>query len=67
MDDQAFLLWVYVRLAKIHNEAEDLDYMGQLRAIIANTSPDQNTPNDGRGGRNIEELMKVTNTVTPTF
>ncbi len=45
MKDKEFLLWIHQRLNQVHGENKNADYMWKLRAIIANTSEDQVTPN----------------------
>lgn len=50
--DRLFLIWLHQRLQQ-HGEPFHIDYMGKLRSIIAQTSPDKYTPNTAP---NIEEL-----------
>lgn len=45
MTDRAFLFWIYSRLAKVHGEYENVDYMLKLRTIIAATPAEKRTPN----------------------
>lgn len=59
MPDKDFLLWIYERLHFVYGENELYDYMHKLRAIIADMPPEQNTPNDGRGGSDYKNLLKL--------
>jgi len=61
MTDQRFLLWLHSRLQHKHGEDPRIDFMHRLRAIIASTSADQDTPNDGRGKQSEGALMKKLN------
>jgi hypothetical protein len=58
MSDQEFLMWVHERLVLVHKESELLDYMHKLRAIIYAMPVGQDSPNDGRGGSDIDDLRK---------
>lgn len=58
MGDREFLIWIYQRLVKVYGEDELVDYMHKLRSIIADTSLDRVTPNDGRGGNSMDKLIK---------
>ncbi len=48
MTDQKFLWWLHERLVNVHGERELVDYMHHLRAIIADMSPDRQTPTVAR-------------------
>jgi hypothetical protein len=45
MKDKRFLAWLHDRLCFVHGEAFHDDLMHKLRAIIADTPVDQETPN----------------------
>lgn len=45
MNDREFLIWIHERLRCVHRESELVDYMHKLRAVIAATPRDQETPN----------------------
>jgi hypothetical protein len=45
MKDKDFLMCIHNRLANVHGENTNADYMLKLRAIIARTPSDQFTPN----------------------
>lgn len=45
MTDQKFLLWIYERMASVHGEPLNIDYMGRLASIIEALPDDQATPN----------------------
>lgn len=57
MSDQEFLMWVHDRL-KSRGDGELLDFMRKLRAIISAMPVGQDTPNDGRGGRCLDDLRE---------
>lgn len=57
MKDREFLIWLHARLEKQHGESAIVDYMHKLRAIIADTPPERETPNDGRGKNSLAELL----------
>jgi len=45
MKDKEFLTWIHDRLAFVHKENINYDYMHKLRAIIKATPQEQYTPN----------------------
>lgn len=47
MNDKEFLKWLYLRLAKMHRESPNIDYMRKLASIIVAMPEDQYTPNTG--------------------
>lgn len=59
MQDREFLMWIHQRLENVHGEDHLLDYMHKLRCIIVDTHPNRMTPNDGRGGNNYKDLVKI--------
>ena len=59
MKDRDFLMWIHERLEHVYKENPLLDYMHKLRAIIADTPEDRETPNDGRGESCLENLKKA--------
>lgn len=61
MNDQEFLIWVHERLQEVHGENHHEDYMHKLRAVITSIDKDTKTPNDGRGGNNIQDLKRRLN------
>ena len=48
MTDQQFLMWIHERLAHVHKEDEQMDYMHKLRAIIVDMNSKKTTPNIAR-------------------
>jgi len=57
MSDRDFLMWLHERLVHVHGEDRLKDYMHKLRCIIVATPPDRVTPNDGRGGNHIKDVI----------
>lgn len=57
MSDREFLIWLHERIVHVLGESKFHDYMHKLRCIIADTPPDRITPNDGRGGNCIEDVL----------
>lgn len=57
MSDREFLMWLHERLVGVYGEDRLLDFMHKLRCIIVATPPDRVTPNDGRGGNRIEDVI----------
>jgi hypothetical protein len=55
--DRGFLMWIHERLEHVHGESPLIDYMHQLRAIIAEMNPAQRTASCGQGKNGIEELQ----------
>jgi len=55
MNDRAFLIWIHQRLVEQHNESPLFDYMHRLRAIIANTDPNVESPSSA--SNSIESLL----------
>lgn len=45
MKDREFLIWIHKRLEHKYHEDPLFDFMHKLRAIIAVTPPDKETPN----------------------
>lgn len=58
MNDREFLIWLHERLTNVHNESPYIDYMHKFRAVISSIPADQYSPNDGRGGNTLEDLLK---------
>ena len=59
MKDREFLIWIHERLELVCHESPMKDYMHKLRAIITSIPKDQETPNDGRGGNDVEKLRNL--------
>lgn len=57
MKDRDFLIWIHARL---ENYGDDplMDFMHKLRAVITSIPEDQETPSDGRGGNNIDQMLE---------
>lgn len=47
MKDREHLIWIHERLVHVHSESPLHDYMHKLRAIIAATPAEQETPTVG--------------------
>jgi hypothetical protein len=58
MNDREFLMWLHARLTEVHGEHSLVDYMRKFRAVISSIPENQVTPNDGRGGNNLESLRE---------
>ena len=58
MNDREFLMWLHARLTDAHGESSLVDYMHKFRAVISSIPENQNTPNDGRGGNDLESLRE---------
>lgn len=58
MKDKEFLMWIHERLVNVHGENECFDYMHKLRAVIAATNSEQETPNTA-GFNSLAELRKA--------
>ena len=64
LTDRDFLCWIHERLEHVHGESSFVDYMHKLRAIIADTPHDRETPNTGQGKNSLKELRKSWTTQT---
>lgn len=58
MTDRDFLMWLHERLTEVYGESSLIDYMHRLRCIITSIPENQITPNDGRGGNDLESLVE---------
>jgi len=65
LTDREFLIWIHERLVNQYGESPYMDYMHKLRAIIITIPADQVTPQDGRGGNDINDLRKRLNMAPP--
>ncbi len=57
MKDRKFLCWLHERLEHVYGDNRLVDFMHKLRAIIAATPPEQETPNVG-SYNSLEELLR---------
>jgi hypothetical protein len=57
--DREALIWLHERLVRVHGESPLFDYMHKLRAIILATPAQQETPNLGRGGNSIKDVLQA--------
>lgn len=58
MRDRDFLIWIHARLEREHGESPYVDYMHKLRAIIAATPAEQETPN-AVSANSLDELAGI--------
>jgi hypothetical protein len=56
--DRGFLTWLHERLEHVHGENHSVDYMHQLRSIIAEIPADRKTELGGRGKNSLEALQQ---------
>lgn len=57
MKDQEFLIWIHERLEN-YGDSPFVDHMHRLRSVISSIPVDQETPNDGRGGNDLDDLKE---------
>ena len=57
MNDRDFLCWIHERLEN-YGDSDLLDFMHQLRAVIAETPEDKRTVNTGQGKNGLGELRR---------
>lgn len=56
MKDRPFLAWLHSRLENRHRENPRRDYMRKLRAIIAATPAERETPSTTRAGDGLADI-----------
>ena len=58
MKDKDFLIWLHERLDMVYGEDPLKDYMHKLRAIIRDTPPDRESPNNNTGN-SLADILRI--------